>query len=151
MKHVSDALSHHVQSAEERRANPAHPRESSTDVLLVEDNAISQLVTLQQLRELACDPTTVSSCAGALEAIRHRHFALILLDCRMPEVDGYQTARAIRDFERSAGRERSAIVAITADCDIECVDKCLAAGMDGHVAKPTSAAILRAIFERYLV
>jgi CheY-like chemotaxis protein len=68
----------------------------------------------------------------------------------MPSIDGYTTARAIRAFEVCGNRQRCAIVAITGDDDIECVDKCLAAGMDGHLSKPTSIADLRTILERYV-
>jgi CheY-like chemotaxis protein len=122
-----------------------------TRVLVVDDNAISQLVTLQQLKALDCHAQTASSGIAALAVAMREHFDLILLDCRMPDIDGYTTARAIREIEASGERRRAAIVAITGDTDIACVDKCLSSGMDGHLSKPTSVATLRAVLNRFLV
>ena len=147
---LSDGSSPALSPAATRSHAPDKRDKGMARVLVVEDNVITQLVTLQQLRELGCVPRTASSGVAALEAMRDQHFDLILLDCRMPDFDGYETARAIRTFEESEARQRAAIVAITGDSDVECVDKCLSAGMDGHLSKPTSIAGLRAIFERFL-
>lgn len=89
--------------------------------------AISQLVTLEQL---GCHARSFPR--------------LIFLDFRLPDLDGYMTARAIRFFEHAEGRPRVAIVAITGEGDIECVDTCLAAGMDGHLSKPARRARIAA-------
>jgi CheY-like chemotaxis protein len=124
--------------------------ETRVRVLLVEDNAITQLVTIQQLRELGCIPQTASSGTAALEAIRDQRFDLVLLDCRLPDIDGYETARRIRKLEESHDWQPSTIIAITGDSDIACVDKCLSAGMDGHLPKPTNTTALRLLLERFL-
>lgn len=150
MHNLSDVSSLAPNPVAARCAEPEFVHEALTRVLIVDDNPLSQLVTLQQLRQLDCIPLTASSGAAALEAMEHQQFDLVLLDCRMPGIDGYATARAIRKFEHAGERRRCAIVAITGDDDIECVDKCLSAGMDGHLSKPTTISDLRTILERYL-
>ncbi len=139
-----------AQPAAARRATAEDSECLNPRVLIVDDNAISQLVTLQQLQQFGCPAEAVSSGAAALEFMRRRQVDLVFLDCRMPDLDGYMTARAIRSFEGADGRARAAIVAITGDGDIECVDKCLSAGMDGHLSKPASTADLQAILDRFL-
>jgi len=124
--------------------------EAVADVLVVEDNPLAPLVILQQLRELGCAARVATSGVAALEIVQDMHFDLVLLDCRLPGIDGYETARAIRAFETCHDRKPTAIVAVTGDGDIECVDKCLLAGMDGHLSKPTDVAGLRAMIGRFI-
>jgi len=119
--------------------------EAVADILVVEDNPIAQLVILQQLGELHCAARVATSGVAALELVQDMHFDLVLL----PDIDGYETARSIRAFEACHDRKPAAIVAVTGDGDIECVDKCLFAGMDGHLSKPTDVAGLRAMIGRF--
>jgi CheY-like chemotaxis protein len=130
-------------------------RSESTDekcrrILVVEDNPITQLVALQQLKKLNCIARAVSTGFAALEVSRAEIFDLILMDCRLPYLDGYETARAIRTYERKTQRKRVTIVAITADTGCEYVDKCMGAGMDGHLSKPVSIDRMLGVLNRFL-
>ena len=151
MNNLSHDSSFAVQPLPLRAAESgANVSEFEGRVLVVEDNPITQLLTLQQLRQLGCTASAASSGGEAVEARKSEHFDLILLDCRLPDMDGYETARAIRKYERISERQPVAIVAVTADDDLECVDKCISAGMDAHLPKPTSVGVLRDILARYL-
>ena len=107
---------------ERRNADTVVPR--ARRILVVEDNPITQLVAAQQLKVLSYPYQDVSDGAAALVAYELRAFDLILIDCRLPDMDGYQTVRAIRAFDRRSERRRAPIVAVTGDSDAECVDKC---------------------------
>jgi CheY-like chemotaxis protein len=124
--------------------------ETCRRVLVVEDNPITQLIALEQLKRLNCVAFAVSTGFAALEASQAETFDLILMDCGLPYLDGFETVRAIREHERDAQRKRVAIVAITANTDDECVDKCMRAGMDGYFSKPISMAELHGLLTRFL-
>lgn len=113
-------------------------------VLVAEDNMINQVVAVSLLAHLGC---TVDVAADGMEAVRRWSegaFDLILMDCQMPEMDGYEATRRIRAAE--AGERRIPIVALTANAMREDRDACLAAGMDDHIAKPvTEESLLAAI------
>jgi CheY-like chemotaxis protein len=72
------------------------------------------------------------------------------MDCRLPDMDGYETARVIRNFEQRTARERVPIVAVTADNEHDSFERCISAGMDGHLPKPTSIADLRDALARLI-
>ena len=85
-------------------------------VLLAEDNPVNQEVALSMLENLGCRVEVVSNGREVLEAASRTGFDLILMDCQMPEMDGYQATEAIRESERAAGaeKERIPIIALTA-------------------------------------
>lgn len=118
-------------------------------VLVVEDNPVNQFVALKQLTALGCRGTAVSSGHEAVEAVKLASFDLILMDCRLPGMDGFETTREIRNYERTVKRRRVPIVAVTVENDSEARDRCVAAGMDTHVAKPSSMNDLRDMLERF--
>jgi len=113
-------------------------------VLVAEDNMINQVVAVSLLAHLGC---TVDVAADGVEAVRRWSegaFDLILMDCQMPEMDGYEATRRIRAAE--AGEGRIPIIALTANAMREDRDACLEAGMDDHIAKPvTEESLLAAI------
>ena len=76
-------------------------------------------------------------------------FDLIFMDCQMPEMDGFQATRSIRELERSRHAPRSYIVAMTANAMWGDRDRCLAEGMDDYVSKPVEESDLKAVFERF--
>jgi CheY-like chemotaxis protein len=119
-------------------------------VLVVEDDALTQFVALKQLEKLECVARGASNGFAALEACRTEHFDLILMDCRMPYLNGFETARSIRTHERSSQSERVTIVAITGETEQERVDECMSAGMDGHFSKPIGLDDMRALLSRFL-
>ena len=121
-------------------------------VLLAEDNPVNQEVALSMLENLGCRVEVVSNGLEALEAASRTGFDLILMDCQMPEMDGYQATEAIRESERTPGaeKERIPIVALTAHAMEGARDRCLAAGMDDYLAKPFSQGQLSEVLGRWL-
>jgi signal transduction histidine kinase/ActR/RegA family two-component response regulator len=115
-------------------------------VLVVEDNKVNQYVTVAQLRKLGCAAEVAENGRLALEALADHQFDLILMDCHMPDMDGFETTLEIRRRERdNPGRwRRLPIVALTASAMASDREHCLAVGMDGCVTKPTHPDELRA-------
>jgi signal transduction histidine kinase/CheY-like chemotaxis protein len=111
-------------------------------ILAAEDNAVNQLVLKTLLGQIGAEPVIVAHGGEALEAWEAGGFDLILMDVQMPQMDGPAATRAIRAREAATGRARTPIVALTANAMPHQVKEYLAAGMDGHVAKPIDAAEL---------
>ncbi len=119
-------------------------------ILAAEDNQTNQLVLRTILEIFGADLTIVDNGRLAVEAARPGGFDVILLDIQMPEMDGIAAARAIRQEEAAAGRPRTPILAVSANAMAHQVAEYLAAGMDGHVAKPIEIDSLQANLERVL-
>ncbi|HEV7476223.1 MAG TPA: response regulator, partial [Burkholderiales bacterium] len=141
---------------QEAVAAPALPVPVSTpaagargSVLLVEDNLINQQVALGILQIQGYNVTVVNNGREALEAHAQGAFDLILMDCHMPEMDGFEATREIRARERPSG-ERVAIVALTANAMAQDREACLNAGMDDHLAKPFSMLTLQNMLDRWM-
>ena len=117
-------------------------------ILVAEDNAINQRVAVGLLERLGYRADVVADGAEALEAVAHRPYDLVLLDCQMPVMDGYEAAARIRQAELP-GR-RLPIIAMTADAMAADRERCMAAGMDDHVAKPVDRNQLREVLNRWL-
>ena len=113
-------------------------------VLAAEDNEINRLVLKALLAQVGVEPVTVENGALAVEAWGSGDWDVILMDMQMPVMDGLAATKAIRDQEAASGRLRTPIIALTANAMSHQVAEYLAAGMDGHVAKPIDA---RALFE----
>ena len=123
---------------------------SSSRILLVEDNPVNQAVSRAMLDFFGCRTDVAGDGRQALEAIAGVRYDLILMDCQMPEMDGYETTRAIRERE-AAGEGRVPIVALTAHAMEGDREACLAAGMDDYLSKPYRPDELRAILARWLL
>ena len=111
------------------------------NILLAEDNLITQKVTLLTLKPLVKNIDTVLNGNDALEKIQSTEYDLILMDISMPVMDGITTAKMIREFEKDTG-SHIPIIAITANAMIDDHEKCLAAGIDDCLSKPYSSAVL---------
>ena len=117
-------------------------------ILVAEDNPVNAQVTEQMLRNLGHD-VTVAVNGEMVMALWQQGFDLILMDCLMPVMDGYNATRNIRKLEREGGR-RIPIVALTANAMNNEKDKCLAAGMDDYLAKPIRLHQLDGVLRRHL-
>jgi two-component system sensor histidine kinase/response regulator len=116
---------------------------SRARVLVVEDNSVNQLVALGQIQRLGHECVVAASGHEALETIRESAFDLILMDCQMPDMDGYEATRRIRQMEGAVSH--TPIIAITAHALPGEREKCLAAGMNDYLAKPVSLEQLGAV------
>ncbi|HYC61094.1 MAG TPA: response regulator [Thermoanaerobaculia bacterium] len=119
------------------------PRASRARVLVVEDNSVNQLVALGQLQKLGHEGILANGGNAALELVRNERFDLVLMDCQMPDMDGYAATRQIRMMDGAVARVP--IIAITAHALPGEREKCLAAGMNDYLAKPVSLEQLGAV------
>lgn len=120
----------------------AAPTISGLRVLLADDNAVNQLVATHMLQHLDASVLCVSNGREALEALAQEDFDVVLMDCQMPEMDGYEATRRVR---RSTGDFRNAtipIIALTANAYLSDREECLAAGMTDFLSKPIDLARL---------
>jgi signal transduction histidine kinase/ActR/RegA family two-component response regulator len=129
---------------------PAEDEERPVRVLAAEDNPTNQLVLSTILEIFGVDLHMVENGREAVEAWTVGDYDIILMDIQMPEMDGITAAREIRKAEAAAGRARTPIVAVSANAMAHQVEEYLAAGMDGHVAKPIELGKLQAALERGL-
>jgi signal transduction histidine kinase/ActR/RegA family two-component response regulator len=115
---------------------------SGLRILLVDDYKINRLVARNQLAKMGCPPPCeAENGLQALEYLRHEAFDVVLMDVQMPEMDGMEVTRRLRQFPLSA---QPVVIAMTANAFSEDGDACLAAGMDQFLNKPVAGALLRA-------
>jgi two-component system sensor histidine kinase/response regulator len=110
-------------------------------ILVVEDNAVNQLVAESMVVKLGYAVDIVANGAEALAAIDAATYSAVLMDCHMPVMDGFEATLQIREAERS-GVRRLSIIAMTAGAMDGDRDHCLAAGMDAYISKPVSIAAI---------
>lgn len=126
------------------------PLTLDADVLLVEDDGIARYVVEQLLAEHGCRATIATNGAEAVEAFEAGVFDLILMDCQMPHVDGFEATRRIRGAEARDGRRPTPIVAMTASVMRSDTERTREAGMDDFLAKPIEPEKLRQILLRWV-
>jgi signal transduction histidine kinase/GAF domain-containing protein/ActR/RegA family two-component response regulator len=119
-------------------------------ILAAEDNATNQMVLKTIIEIFGGDLTLVENGRDAVEAWRAGQFDMILMDLHMPVMDGIEATRAIRRLEVQSDIVRTPIIALSANVFMDQVDGCIAAGMDGHVAKPIDLSALQAAMEAAL-
>lgn len=119
-------------------------------VLLVEDNLINQMVCQEILKQLGVTVYVANNGVEALEALPKYPYDLVLMDCQMPEMDGYETTRAIRAREQADRLKHLPIIALTAHAMPGDREKCLETGMDDYLVKPFQIEELRVLLERWL-
>jgi PAS domain S-box-containing protein len=120
-------------------------------VLLVEDNFLNMKLTMSQLTKLGYIAEAVANGKEALDAVAARDHDIVVMDCQMPVMDGYQATVEIRKRDETQRRRRRRIVAMTANALEGDREKCLAAGMDDYLAKPTKQDELEMALARYFV
>ena len=122
-------------------------------VLLAEDNAVNEVVASAMLESFGLRVSVAQNGRQALDAVGAQAFDLVLMDCQMPELDGFEAVRRIRRREQehgAAASPRQAIVAVTANAVEGDRERCLAAGMDDYLSKPFNKADLHALLSRWL-
>lgn len=121
-------------------------------LLVADDNPVNQMVIRGMLAKLGVPCEVVNNGREAVNRVlgNPEHFHLILMDCEMPEMDGFQATQAIREMESVQHRRPMTILALTAHALQEHVDHCMEAGMDGHLAKPINLDSLREALQRYM-
>jgi two-component system, sensor histidine kinase and response regulator len=132
-----------------RKLKPQSSRPSGEErrILVVEDNSINQEVMIEILRELGYTADVADNGRIALDMLERRSYPLILMDCQMPVLDGYQTTTLIRQQEASG--EHVPIIAVTAHALAEERAKVLAVGMDDYTSKPIVQEVLAELLERW--
>lgn len=125
-------------------------RRAAPVILLAEDNLINQKVALRMLEKLGCKVVVAADGVSALRSRWDCEFDLVLMDCLMPVMDGYESTRAMRAGE-AEGRARVPVIACTASVSQEEIRKCREAGMDAILSKPYRPEKLREIIEKWTV
>jgi len=118
-------------------------------VLVVDDTAMNLKITIRVLEKLGVRADPAGNGKEALEALAQRPYDLVLMDCQMPEMDGYEATAAIRKTQKK-GEPRVPIVAMTAHAMSGEREKCLAAGMDDYLSKPVDNAKLARMVRKWL-
>ncbi len=140
-------------AAAKQLASPPSVAPSTGDpgirIILAEDNKINQLVGVKQLRKIGYENVRVVSNGNeAVTAWQEHGSEVILMDCQMPEMDGYQATRKIREFESANNRPRTLIIAMTANAMQGDRELCLDAGMDDYISKPVDTNELKNAIEK---
>ncbi|TME72070.1 MAG: response regulator [Chloroflexi bacterium] len=117
-------------------------------ILVVDDNAANQKVAMRMVERLGYRGDVASTGADAVTMLGRGHYDAVLMDCQMPELDGFDASRQIRHNER--GGRHVPIIAMTADAGSTERERCLAAGMDDYISKPVKLHVVAAVLERWL-
>lgn len=135
----------------DRRLTMQIPKLAHADkvILVADDSPVNQKVALLQLKSLGLMARAVSSGEEAIEEVIGGAYALVLMDCQMPDMDGYEATRAIRKSEKGKDK-RIPIIALTGSADAEGRSKCLESGMDEVLIKPVAPNKLMEVIDRFL-
>jgi len=124
-------------------------QQSRWRILLAEDNVANQMVATGLLQKVGCRVDVSANGREAVELWRHLPYDLILMDCNMPEMDGYEATAEIR--RRESSDQHIPIIAITANAMQGDRERCLEAGMDDYISKPIDPQQLQAALARFLL
>jgi len=118
-------------------------------VLLAEDHPLNQEVLEHMLDQIGCEVTVISTGRAALQSLDDERFDLVLTDCHMPALDGFEATSVQRRREAASG-QRVPIVALTTDTLDSTRKRCIAAGMDDYLRKPVNKSMLRTVLQRWI-
>jgi signal transduction histidine kinase/DNA-binding response OmpR family regulator/HPt (histidine-containing phosphotransfer) domain-containing protein len=134
---------------EDIQARSEHTRLAGR-VLVVEDNPVNQAVVKKMLEKAGLSPITANDGMEAMEAMHQEQFDVVLMDCQMPRMDGYEATEAIRNREATHGLMRTPVIAMTANAMAGDREKCLSVGMDDYLSKPVKPAQLENMLRQWL-
>ncbi|MBL1276681.1 MAG: response regulator [Ectothiorhodospiraceae bacterium] len=123
---------------------------SNTHILVAEDNPVNQMIATELLEGFGCTVTLAENGLKALTMVQNNNFDLILMDCQMPEMDGFEATGNIRKIEKSTLTDRIPVIAFTANAMQGDKEKCLEAGMDDYISKPVNQNELASILTKWL-
>jgi CheY-like chemotaxis protein len=152
--HLHDALCGIIDKAPSADERAPAPAASAPDlahrgvVLVAEDNPVNQLLARKLLEHFGYRSDSAANGREAVEASARIRYVAILMDCQMPEMDGFEATRAIR--RREAGRTRVPIIAMTAHAMKGDRERVLDAGMDDYITKPVDPQLLRRVLQRWI-
>ncbi len=143
----SSIVQHDTAASPANRITSAYKNEKP--ILLAEDNQVMQELGVRQLKKMGITAYPVNSGLEAVAAVKAGDYALILMDCQMPEMDGFEATRVIRNLEKITGKHIP-IIAMTASAMRGDREHCIAAGMDDYLSKPVGKQQLLSVLERWL-
>lgn len=131
---------------------PIKTSSENARALVVEDNVVNQRVATALLKRLGFSTDSAANGEEALQLVQNNHsgYDVILMDCQMPIMDGYETTRCIREWEQSNGQGGTPIIALTADALPGTESSCREAGMNDYLAKPVRKENLRTVLSRWI-
>ena len=144
-----------VAPSETGRPEPARRASAPARILVVEDNTINQEVVSSMLELLGHEAELANNGREALQALERERFDVVLMDCQMPELDGFDATRMFREREdelewQGALARRTPVIAVTANALQGDLERCIAAGMDGYLGKPFGLEQLAEVLERWV-
>jgi signal transduction histidine kinase/DNA-binding response OmpR family regulator len=150
-----EAIANALQAPVQKVVDNTNPVEGLPDyhlkrILVAEDNKVNQKVILAMLGKFQNKPDLAENGQEALDLIQHQCYDLILMDCQMPVLDGYEAVRILRGQELAGNGTRIPVVALTAHAAVGEREKCLSAGMDDFLSKPISRPELAKTLARWL-
>ncbi len=134
--------------AQPAREHPAELGEDAPLVLVVDDTPVNQIVAVRALQRCGCRSDVVGDGHEALTALLMKRYDAVLMDCQMPEMDGYAATTELR--QREAGGRRTPVIAVTAAAMKGDFERCIAHGMDDYVSKPLRHAVLDEVLRRWI-
>lgn len=148
---IAFEIAHEIASATSEKKPVEEVLELEGLALLVEDNPVNQVVAKKMLEKVGIKYEVVNNGEEAVNRLQQNHdFDLVLMDCQMPVMDGYEATQRLREYEKENRLEHLPVIAMTANAMEGDKDKCLAAGMDDYVAKPVKQQALRETLAKYL-
>jgi len=126
------------------------PEEISKRILLAEDNKINSKVAARQLQKLGYEVDTAMNGQEAVDAMEHTTYGLVLMDCQMPVMDGFEATRTIRRMEKTGSSRKIPIIAMTANFSEEDRERCKQAGMDDFITKPVKIKVLGELVGKWM-
>ncbi len=144
---------HTLREAENRQDNITEEvlTFNGAQILLAEDNPTNQMVATAMLEKLGCHVTPAGNGLEAVKLMKQRRFDLVLMDCNMPEMDGFEATKIIRNLEVRDGFDTTPIVAFTAYAMKGDDQKCYDAGMDDYITKPVKNQALIGVLKKWLL